>query len=247
MKIVILGTNGWYDTETGNTTCVLIETRDVFVVLDAGTALYKLDRYIKSRKPIFIFLSHFHLDHVIGLHSLAKFNFTQGINVYGPKGIKRMFRTIINKPYTMPVNKLRTKLVINELNKDAGLPIKVEFKKLKHAGACYGYRFILENRIVSYITDTGVCNNLFILARHADLLIVECSLLPGEKNKKWPHLNPQDAAIIAKEAKAKKLALIHFDANAYQDFKKRKLAKKFAQEIFPGQVFAPQDNTEIEI
>ena len=89
MKIIFLGTNGWYDTETGNTVCVLIETEREFIILDAGSGLYKIDEYIRTRKPIYLFLSHFHLDHIIGLYTLNKFNFSQGIDIYGPKGIKK--------------------------------------------------------------------------------------------------------------------------------------------------------------
>ena len=37
MKIIFLGTIGWYDTETGNTVCTLIETKREFIILDAGS------------------------------------------------------------------------------------------------------------------------------------------------------------------------------------------------------------------
>ncbi len=74
MKITFLGTNGWYDTSTGNTICILVETDKYNIVLDAGNGLYKIDRYISSEKPVYLFLSHFHLDHIIGLHILGKFN-----------------------------------------------------------------------------------------------------------------------------------------------------------------------------
>lgn len=52
MKVIFLGTNGWYDTKTGNTTCILIETDDYFIILDAGNGIYKIDQYIRSKKPI---------------------------------------------------------------------------------------------------------------------------------------------------------------------------------------------------
>lgn len=28
MRIIFLGTNGWYDTDTGNTVCILLESKD---------------------------------------------------------------------------------------------------------------------------------------------------------------------------------------------------------------------------
>ncbi|HOW90640.1 MAG TPA: MBL fold metallo-hydrolase, partial [Elusimicrobiales bacterium] len=74
MEIIFLGTNGWYDTGAGNTLCVLIRTRRFDIVLDAGNGLGKLDRYVDGKKPVYLFLSHFHLDHVSGLHILLKFD-----------------------------------------------------------------------------------------------------------------------------------------------------------------------------
>ncbi|MFH1848358.1 MAG: ribonuclease Z, partial [Candidatus Omnitrophota bacterium] len=202
------------------------------IILDAGTGLYKADRYIRTKKPIYLFLSHFHLDHVIGLHALAKFNFPQGIKVYGPPGMKKFFDTVINKPYTMPLRQLSTKIKLYELSKRSLLPVSVEFKKLSHPVTCYGYRFNLEGKIISYCTDTGLCRNLISLARESDLLITECALKSGQRNKKWAHLNPEDAALAAKKAGAKKMALMHFDAGLYLTLAERRKAGVQAGKAF---------------
>ncbi|HNY34964.1 MAG TPA: ribonuclease Z, partial [Methanothrix soehngenii] len=53
------------------------------------------------------------------------------------------------------------------------------------------------------------------------LLIAECSHKPGESSPAWPHLNPQDAADIARRAGAKRLALTHFDAGRYRSIQER--------------------------
>ncbi|GAG84438.1 unnamed protein product, partial [marine sediment metagenome] len=209
MKIVFLGTNGWYDTKTGNTTCILIETKREFVILDAGGGFYKIDRYIRTRKPVYLFLSHFHLDHIIGLHTLAKFNFLQGMDIYIPKGTEKIFTTIINNPYTMPIRQLKTGIRLNELNKKSNVPVNVEFRKLKHFSLCYGFRFTLEGKTISYCPDTGICKNLLLLAKNADLLVTECSYKSGKQDENWPHLNPESAARVARDSGAKKLALIH--------------------------------------
>ncbi len=65
MKIVFLGTNGWYDSPRGNTVCILIETDEASILLDAGNGLYKADRHIVPEKPVHLFISHTHLDHII--------------------------------------------------------------------------------------------------------------------------------------------------------------------------------------
>jgi len=240
MKIIFLGTNGWYDTQTGNTTCVLVETSSEYIVFDAGSGLYKLDKFIQDKKPIYLFLSHFHLDHIFGLHALNKFNFRQGINIFGPPGLKRYIKTIISQPFTMPLKDLRTKVRLIELNSAKSLPINISFLKLKHSSLCYGYRLAVQDKVLVYLTDTGLCNNLFKLARNADILIAESSLDPGESSK-WPHLNPEDAAMIAKQAKAKKLVLVHFDSSIYGTVKKRRQAGIKARKIFRNTIVSYDD------
>lgn len=74
MRIVFLGTLGWYSTRSGNTSCVLVDSADYYVVFDAGDGIYKLDRHIGTLKPINILLSHLHLDHIIGLHIFRSFD-----------------------------------------------------------------------------------------------------------------------------------------------------------------------------
>jgi len=105
MRIIFLGTNGWYTSPTGNTACILIDSKDCYVVLDAGNGIYKLDKYIKEDKPIFLFVSHFHIDHVSGFHTLAKFKFKQGLDICVAEGRKKDFETLVNPPYTIGFKK----------------------------------------------------------------------------------------------------------------------------------------------
>ncbi len=232
MKVYFLGTKGWYDTKTGNTVCVFLETKKEYLVLDAGNGFYKIDRYIKRDKPIYLFLSHYHLDHIIGLHALSKFNFEQGIDIYGPTGLKALFKRVINAPYSMPISRLSTRIRLHEINGTRLLPSGIEYGLLKHSSVCYGYRIIAEGKTVTYCTDTGTCRNLSFLAKGADLFISECSLKDGQKNSKWPHLNPQQAARIAKISRCKQLALVHFDASIYLNRTDRDKAQAAARRIF---------------
>ncbi len=249
MKVVFLGTNGWYDTETGNTVCTLIETNDYFIILDAGNGIYKIDRYIKnaSNKPINLFISHFHIDHISGLHILNKFSFHQGMHIYGQPGTKDALNRIINTPYTIPFSRLPFKVDFDDLSEGThNLPFSVECRFLHHSSPCMGYRFELERKIITYCPDTGICENAIKLAKNADLLIAECSFKSGQSNAQWPHLNPEDAAQIAKNANAKTLALIHFDANIYQALQQREIAQENAMKIFNNTI-AAKDEMYIEI
>ena len=249
MKITFLGTNGWYDTDTGNTICTLIESDDYFIILDAGNGIYKLDRHIpkNSNKPVYLFLSHFHFDHITGLHILTKFRFNQGLHIYGQEGTKDILDRIINEPYTVPFSRLLFEVDVNELSEgNHNIPFPVECRFLLHSSKCIGYRFELDNKVIAYCPDTGICDNAKLLAQDSDLLIAECALRIGERNNEWPHLNPEDAAQIAKEANAGKLALVHFDANRYNSMSLRKEAQEKAREIF-GNTVAAIDNMQVEL
>jgi len=248
MKIHFLGTNGWFDTKTGDTTCILIDAKEAYIILDAGNGIYKIDKYIKnSKKPVYLFLSHFHLDHIIGLHALEKFRFKQGLHIYSQKGSKRLLNLIIAKPFSMPFAKLPFKTFLHEIGEGAfRKPLPFKTKYLLHASKCLGYRFKIEGKVITFCTDTGYCKGLLELARGADLLITECAYASGQVVKSWPHLNPESATQAAKEAGVKKLALVHFDAGIYDNFKKREFALKTATTIFKNTIKV-KDGSQIVI
>jgi ribonuclease BN (tRNA processing enzyme) len=247
MRIVFLGTNGWYDTQTGNTLSALIETNEAYIVLDAGNGIFKLDKYALHQKPVYLFLSHFHLDHVSGLHILGKFDFGQGLKILGEAGTRRILNTLVNDPFTIPLGQLNYKTEIYELPEEqSALPFKVLALPLIHSSHCLGFRLEVEGRIVSYCTDTGYCENAIVLARDADLLIAECSLKSGQADEAWPHLNPETAALMARESGVKRLVLTHFDASVYTTLEDRREAEREARKTFAN-TYAAFDDIAMEI
>ena len=245
MKIVFLGTNGWYDTETGNSICTLIETKDCYIILDAGNGIHKADRHISRDKPVFLFLSHFHLDHIIGLHILAKFRF-KSLTILGQPGTKKILADFLSKKYSVPLSKLHFKTKIIDIHQGwYERPFRFQCLKLVHASPCFGYRFEIGNKVISYCIDTGYCQNAVKLAKKADLLISECSFF-GKIDPNWPHLNPEFSAKLAMESGAKKLLMTHFDANVYRTISKRKKSEKIARNIFNNSI-AAMDDMEINI
>lgn len=236
MKIHFLGTNGWYNTSTGETPCVLIDAAEAYVILDAGNAFRKVDELLTDpKKPVYLFLSHFHLDHTYGLHTLPKFRVPQGITLIGQAGTKHFLNVLVNKPFTCPLDLLQTKITIQEVNEGKhSAPIPFECAFLVHADPCLGFRFTLEGKTITYLTDTGICPPMVPLAKNADLLITECAWRVQNQHPGWPHLAPEDAATVAQQANAKQLALMHFDAFKYPDLADRDEAEVRAKIIFPA-------------
>jgi len=95
---------------------------------------------------------------------------------------------------------------------------------------------------ISFILDTAYTKNAVELARDSDLLICEATHLDElkEKTEEYKHLTTKQAAMIAKEARVKKLIITHF-SQRYKDSKK---LEKEAREMFKGAV-AAKDFMEI--
>ncbi|HWQ89004.1 MAG TPA: ribonuclease Z [Desulfitobacteriaceae bacterium] len=237
MKVVFLGTNGWYDSPTGNTISVFIETSEHNILLDAGNGLFKADRYIYTDKPVSLFISHTHLDHIIGLHLLNKFEFKQGLRIYGQPGIEAALQTIFRAPYSLPFANLPYPVNIAEIDGFyANSAFSVQTAAMRHSVPTIGFRFSIEDKIITYCPDTEYCDNAVKLAKGTDLLIAECAFRAGEESEFWPHLNPETAARIAFEANARQLALIHFDAFRYPTIDSRRLAEAKARTICPNTI-----------
>ncbi len=247
MKVTFLGTNGWYDSVTGNTCSALVQSKDYDIIFDAGNGLAKADRYISQKKPVFLFISHFHIDHIAGLHTLVKFRFRKELNICVQSGSLALLNTFVADPFTVPFDQMPFPVKIHELDEGMHeLPFRVECRPLIHPAPCFGYRVEIDGRVITYCTDTGVCDNAVILARDADLLITECSLKPGEENPTWPHLNPEDAIGIARRAQAKRLALTHFGAENYKTLAEREEVQKLFEIDCPGLV-AATDGLTIDV
>ncbi|CAJ36627.1 putative metallo-beta-lactamase [Methanocella arvoryzae MRE50] len=228
MKVIFLGTNGWYDNETGNTVCVLIDAPEGYILLDAGNGIHKLDRYMTEDKPAYLFLSHFHLDHIGGLHTIVRLNFPRGLQIFGQEGTRKILGDVLRQPYSVPIDGMPFKVDIRELPEDlAAVPFLEDFRPLVHVSPCTGFRFRLGGKVITYCTDTGLCDNLIELGRDADILITECSALSGQQRSSWPHLAPEDAVVVSKKSGAKRVVLVHFNASLYPTAESRRQVQAF--------------------
>jgi ribonuclease BN (tRNA processing enzyme) len=247
MKVRFLGTNGWYDSTTGLTTCLLVDTEECHIILDAGNGFPKIDSLIKDDRPIYVFLSHPHLDHISGFHTLNKYRFEQGIRIFGQPGTKEILQRIIAPPFTVPFDQLPCKVSVEDMGEGRHeRPVRMECRYLVHSTPCFGYRFELDGKILAFCTDTGVCENAVELCSDADLMITECSFKPGQHNPAWPHLNPEEAVGMAIRAKAKRLALVHFDAAQYTTVAERHEAAAPMKERFKD-IIVGEDDLEITV
>ena len=242
MQVIFLGTNGWFDTTTGTTCSVLVQSEKYDIIFDAGNGIAKADRYITQEKPVFLFISHLHIDHISGLHMLVKFRLQKGLCIFTQKGSETDLNAFVREPFTVPFPELPYPVKIFELTKGRhSLPFMVECLPLVHPVPCFGYRLEIDGKVITYCTDTGICDNAIVLGRDADLLITECGLKPGNESLEWPHLNPENAIHIARQAHAQRLALMHFGAEVYRTLQERcNLRQQFKNE-WPDLIVATDD------
>jgi len=250
MKLEFLGTNGWFTSKTGNTPCIAVHAGGRLIVFDAGSGFSKIKEACEFSgvKRIDVFLSHLHIDHVEGLHTLARLPKGVVAIIYAPRRYLQKLFLFLNHPFTAPPEICNAKIRLLSFEASASkLPYKISSLPLVHADPCFGYRLEIEGKTIAYCTDTGPCENFLALAKNADILITECSLLPGTKiSERWPHLNPETAARLAKDAGAKKLVLSHFDASNYPNIAMRNKALAAARRIFKNTI-AAKDGLAIEV
>jgi ribonuclease BN (tRNA processing enzyme) len=244
-EIVFLGTNGWFDTDTGNTICVLVKARDFQVVLDAGNGIRSLSAHADLSRPTFIFVSHFHLDHVIGLHTLGMNRFSGGLAFIVEEGGTAHLSTLLDLPFSAPLKRLPFPTRIIEVPAHAGeLPFRASFLPLRHVPTSQGIRMEIDGAVIAFCLDTGYCGNAVQLCKGADLAILECTLPSGTRSE--THLTPETCASIAREAGAKKLALTHFEALSYPTRESRAEAARIVGGLFPSFILSA-DGMSVEI
>lgn len=83
----VLGSAGWMPRAGQETSCFLLETGEQLIMLDAGTGVANLElaaEALQRHNRLSVLLSHYHLDHVVGLMYLKRFVADKRVDVYGP-------------------------------------------------------------------------------------------------------------------------------------------------------------------
>ncbi len=264
MKIIPLGTNGFFPSFGRETMCFAVPLGKTLIILDAGTGLYRLaepigKKLLASAENIHLFLSHYHLDHTFGFY--GAFNLLKGkkVTVFGSRP-KKVFSELPALGY-FPVKYDRqfSKFNFKQLTvgKQEVSNYSVFVKKQYHRGeGSLAFRFEFPTKYktsLAYITDSEptqegvefVKNTTVLLHEHwfsgKDLgrgkgMKLEDQLIHG-------HATTIGAAMIAKEAKSGKLCLVHH--YPFYDAKQLENLRELAKKIFPKTELA-KDLEEIE-
>ncbi len=287
MKVKLWGTRGSvpvtgknYCKYGGNTPCIEVSMSDEFVfIFDAGSGIRKLGSKLtkeKIQKDIFLFFSHFHSDHIIGLPFFAPFyNKDYTISIYGAPYIYDSIEEIIDlilKPPLFAITKdeFKSKFSFHNIDENFSFKygeLKVETIKLNHSHPTLGFKITNDKKTVVYFTDNELIQNnhssenlekliynnhkeLLDFCKNVDILIHDSSYSINDYNSRvgWGHSSNFAAAMFAHLAKVKSLYLFHYDPEYDDAFIDKLLdeTKFFLQEI-GSEVNCVASSDEMEI
>jgi len=216
----------------GHTMCasLSISEREVIVV-DAGTGIKRLgDRLIKEtgkgRLNIHLFLTHFHLDHIIGIPFFAPlYSANAVLTVYAPssprEGQDYLKKIMSGRFFPVDFEEAPSKKFFKKMPEDE-LKISevlISACPLLHPQGSVAYRLQEGERSIVMATDTehpefGVDQRLTSFVNQADILVYDAMFTPEEYKsgrKGWGHSTWLAGTEIARAAGVGSLYLSHFN------------------------------------
>lgn len=243
MRLQFLGTGGYHPNERRHTACWWLP--DSGVVFDAGTAAFRIQSRLRTTE-LDIFLTHAHLDHVSGLTNFIVPFITKQLvraTVHAREPYLSDVQTYLFSQPLFPVNPgFEFRELTSEVRlRDGG---RVTHIPLVHPRGSTGFRIDWPGKSLAYITDTTVSPDYLDFIRGVDLLIHECYFPDSmaEWSPKSGHSNTTPVAELAREARVKRLFLIHIDPQHPED---DPIGIDTARAIFPATDIA-EDLLEVE-
>lgn len=221
-----------YEEVGGHTSCVSLHNEKEIVILDAGTGLLDLGHWIEKQnfQRATLLITHFHYDHILGFPFFQPiwregFDLDVYANNFEEKGsLRNFFENILFSHPTFPVtfDQIKANIKLSQFKVGETFEIKegakIDTRPLNHPGKSTGFRINIQNKIISYITDTEhtpgeTDQNVLDLIKEADLMIYDSTYTEQEweAKKGWGHSTWEEAIRLARLADVKQLALFHHD------------------------------------
>lgn len=222
MLIIPLGINGYMPSFGRQTATILVIDNGHAAILDAGTGLARLrEPRIKSLvdrcDTVSIILSHYHLDHVIGLTYLPDVLPDREVTIFAPappltdygpdEALSHLFHQSLFS-LDLPRFPVPPRIVPLREREATHGPHAIRVQRQAHDGGSLAIRL---GGLV-YVTDTPASRETVAFAGGASLLLHEVwfdGASPGGDRSR--HSDAREVAAIAVEAKASRLAPVHLN------------------------------------
>jgi phosphoribosyl 1,2-cyclic phosphodiesterase len=249
----------------GNTCCVEVRCAESVLIFDAGSGLRPLGDALRKDGKIGdtdLFLSHGHLDHVMGLPFFAPLlKRGERLRVWGGSfqaigGVKAACAALMSHPlFPIDLEMLSGSIEFNDFRAGDTLEprpdVRIRTAPLRHPGGAIGYRLEYAGRALAYVTDTEKADGsydagILALAESADLVIVDATYTDDElpAHRGWGHSSWQQGVELATAAGAKRLCLFHHDPA--RDDERMDAIAAAAEAQLPGAIVA-REGLHIEL
>ena len=259
MQIIMLGTGHGKAINCYNY-CFLLKINNTNLLVDSGGSIQIINQLNKMKMSIEdidnIFISHAHIDHILGLIWIIRFlcpKYYNGlikkkIHIYGNDDvitkIERTITLFISRDFNFVIEKyfnfvrLVDKQCFNISN------IKIRVFDIKSERICeFGFTMKYNNKKIVYLGDErfNKLNEKYIT--NYDYAFMNARDLKNNENSF--HSSIKDSSIIAQKYHIKNLILSHCNDN---DLKNRKdIFKEEASKYYNGNIFVPNDLDVINI
>lgn len=231
-KVVILGTRGSVPVNGkafmnygGATTCIFIRFGDQAIIIDCGTGMMDLPKYLKEEeKKLTVLLSHSHIDHLLGLPMCpVMFDPEKRIDIYGAvrsgKDVRQQVCAFLAPPlWPVGPDQLPAVIAFQNLPQTFSLgDVVVESMDGVHPGGVSLFRLTGGGKRIVCMTDCtlteGILPKLTEFARDCDLLLCDGQYSQEEwKGKdRFGHSTWVAAAQLGAACGAKQVRIIHHD------------------------------------
>ncbi|MBI4056130.1 MAG: response regulator [Elusimicrobia bacterium] len=231
------------------TSCVSLETPHGLFILDAGSGIIPLGNEILKRngpKEMWILLTHFHMDHILGLGAFPCAQ-QQGykIHVGGANDPEKNLQTLIQDVFYGSFSSIphppKSQIDIYELLEDSYelVPqVKLHTLYSNHPSTTLGFKFEIGGKKIIYCPDSEVYGEdvtalqdydekLSDFCQGADLLIHDAQYTEEDylKHKNEGHSSAFNVLELADNAKIKKLIFFHHNPSYSDEVLDKILAK----------------------
>ena len=260
-KVTILGARGsipvsgtQYAVYGGATACVLLELEGKVILLDAGSGILNVPQHIlQGNGQINIFLSHYHIDHILGLMmSPLMFDKNKEVIFYTAdkeETILQALQELMKRPlWPIGPEEFQAKIRYCGIGSmpyqlpDSGITVKAA--AFSHPGGSFAYRFEWEDKSLVYATDCELYGEgelqMQEFAKDAGLLVLDAQYTREEYGKRagFGHTYIEAAASVVAGSNARVGLLFHhapehtdeqmagFERRLQQDFQRARFARE---------------------